>query len=404
MYCTESVELGLGSGLAFRLSPRSSRLGYFVTIRSLADLVDAFAIIQLIKTSSVTTQVDDIIRPVRVYTKRIYDYESGKIYHKEPSIMFRAESDAFPMDIKPPFEYSNKQMLTLSNVAMYGTKVNVFVVCGEPTNRIGEVFLNWRGGGLQQDILEKADSVDKIRKVNQFVAFKIADIIGDELSREQERSFWEAVNSRCSFFTRTRHAVVIDDKLPQPTFAEDVTSFLMEAPFFYGSEWEDVVARINRGLRTRYNISMDKRITLRKDKRCNSKQIIVKVLGKTLRGREKCIYTWKENASLPACEHVKWALNVEATNDAFRLCAAKPMPQKNALPEKFVKPEFPTRQALYEAFATRSRYSDNDKHFKILGYDVYMGETVQPHTQPLVFCHNWEDDPGTLSEFINKYI
>ena len=394
----------MGCGVALSLPKTTSRLGYFVTTRSLSDLIDAFAIIELIKTSSVTTQVDDIIRPVEVYTKIIHD-ESGKMSHGEPSIIFRSESGAFPMDIKSPFEYTNKQMLTLSNVAMHGTKLNMFVVCGEPTNRIGEVFLNWPSwGGIHKYALHKANSVDQIRKVNQFVAFKIADIIGDELSREQERSFWDAVNSRCSFFTRTRYAVVIDDKLPQPTFAEDVASFLKNSAT--GPPLPDTVSRINRGLRTRYNIPMDRNIILRKDKYCNSKQIMVKVLGKTLRSGEKCIYSWRENANLPASEFVKWSLNVEATDNAFRLCTTRPMPEKEkgALPKKFVRPDFPSRQALYEAFATRSRYSDSDNHYNILGHNVYMGENTQPQTQPLVFCHSWEDDTGTLSEFINKYI
>lgn len=365
-------------------------LGYFVTTRSVPDLIDAFAIIELIKMSSVTTQVDDIIRPVRVYAKRIYDFESGKVRHKEPSIMFRSESGAFPVEIKPPFEYSNKQMLTLSNVAMYGTKVNMFVVCGEPKNRLGEVINNWSGDGFEEYVLHKAKSTDQIRSVCEHTAFKVSHIIGDELSRNQEHSFWDAVNSRCSFFTRTRHAVVIDDKLTKPTFAEDVASFVPNPA--KGSPAPEIVYRIKHRLRMRYNISTDKHILLRKDKHCSSKQIIVKVSGKTRRCGEKCIYCWKECSDLPASEHVKWSLNVEATDDAFRLCTVKPVQEKEALPKKFVRPEFPTRQALYEAFAARSRCSDSDNHYHILGHDVYMGKHAQPQTQPLVFCHSWEND------------
>lgn len=163
-------------------------MGLMAPVRSIADIVDAFAIIDFLKHSCHAVSAFDLLRPVAVYTTQEFD---GRVCHW---VLFTTESNSFPVD---------KASGTLFSI--HGSPYAFFVVEGEPPN----VTYSYKLPS------SNAASIDDIHIA---AARAAAALVADRLdTKEAIGSFVDAVSSRFKYFTRVRLGVTLED--PAPTRA-----------------------------------------------------------------------------------------------------------------------------------------------------------------------------------------
>ena len=161
-------------------------MGLMAPVASIADIVDAFAIVDFLKHSCHAVSAYDLLRPVAVHTTQ--DRFDGRICHW---VLFTTESNSFPVD---------KESGTLFSI--HGSPYAFSVVEGEPPN----VTYSYKLPS------SNAASIDDIHIA---AARAAATLVAERLdTKEAISSFVDAVSSRFKYFTRVRLGVTLEDSAP----------------------------------------------------------------------------------------------------------------------------------------------------------------------------------------------
>lgn len=160
-------------------------MGLMAPVASMSDIVDAFAIVDFLKHSCHVVSAYDLLRPVEVLTTR--DKFTGKTSHW---VLFTTESDAFPVDQADGSLFS-----------IQGSPYALSVVKGDPSNVTSSHKL-------------PSCSDTSIDEIHIAAARSVATLVGELLESKQDiRSFVDAVSSRFKYFTRVRLGVTMEDSM-----------------------------------------------------------------------------------------------------------------------------------------------------------------------------------------------
>jgi hypothetical protein len=334
------------------LTPRKMSLGLYATVKSMADLVDSFAIVEFLKCSSAAISRDDFLRPTGIYTKRDCN---GELEH---SIMFRTESEFFPIDIEPKIKLPNRMCL-LSHFSLRGSDYKLAVVHGEPKSQL---IVNNRHGSV---IIPRAFTICDLERVKDDVARLVALRIGECLSdRFNLKCFLDATTSRFKYFARIRLDVTLDH-IPPPTLSEDVAAYSAQRKTRLPDE---MLQRMKERLRERNGLP-DRKAFMISNFECSSTEILIQLIGENTKDSH---IVWKDNVALAPTHFSKWSLYTE-----FSILGGESRP--------FVKPEFVSLKHLIASFATHAR---DQKSEQIYALPLFGIERINPALmQPLVFCH-----------------
>ena len=158
-------------------------MGLMAPVGSIADIVDAFAIVDFLKHSCHVVSSYDLLRPVEVVTTQ--DKLNGRVCH---SVLFTTESNSFPVD---------KTSGTLFSI--HGSPYAFSVVYGDPPDVTYSYKL-------------PSGNVASIDDIHIAAARAAATLVDERLdSKEAISSFVDAVSSRFKYFTRVRLGVTLED-------------------------------------------------------------------------------------------------------------------------------------------------------------------------------------------------
>ena len=166
--------------------PNLPRMGLMAPVAKEDDMVDAFAIVDFLKNSSVVLSANDLLRPVAVITT-----QSDKFAHW---ILFTTESNAFPVEKRDG-----------SLLSIHGSSYAFSVVKGHPPNVIYEYKL--------------PDYNDaRIDDINFAAARAVATLLKERMDGNETMNFFtDKVASRLKYFTRVRLGVTLEDAMPTHT-------------------------------------------------------------------------------------------------------------------------------------------------------------------------------------------
>lgn len=308
--------------------------GYLAMIRSLTDVVDAFAIARLIKPDRSTNNVDDMIRPVAIMTKQTRDHQSGCYIDSEPSILFRSESGQSRLRQS----VCEQKFRILKEFYMTGSGVRVYVVHGNPNDGSGDPHYDSRCLRWHKRELRKAWSGDEIQDDSLTTAVTVSKILGCALKRREEENFWRAVQARGSYLSKCmgNHPSV-------PTFVQDVAVFQVVT-----RHNPEIRGRVAREIRRRHGIPAWYNVRV-SNQGCQTNQILVSISPVSRPG--EIIHRWKEYVG---CNHP-----AEGGGGHLRY---NRLVEESTTREKFPIMHFSsTSQSLLQSFS--------------------------PNGEPLVFCH-----------------
>lgn len=321
-------------------------LGYIAIPITLTDVVDAFAIVQLINIAMLTKTVDDRIRPVAIMTKQTYDHQEGCYVDSEPSILFRSESGQSRLR---RFGHQ-KHMTILKEFCMTGSRLKVKVVHGNPHAGSNDPYYHSRFLRQYKRELKKAWSGDEIQDDSLTTAVTVSKLLGCALQRQEEENFWSAVQAR-SDYLRTG----MGGCLSVPTFVQDAAVF--QVVTYHNAE---ICSRVAREMRRRHGIPPWYSVRV-SNQGCNANQILVSIYPVSHPGEQICC--WKECVG-----HIIATGRINGRFSRDRLAGESPTWQL------FPVMHFSSSQSLLESFSTNG--------------------------EPLVFCHTL--DPYVHTEFPNS--